>query len=136
MHRYIESLESCRLMDGGNLDTAFGTKGSFERTAGQDVQFTGTDLDVGPHGEILVTSTPRKPANDPNGETLIHLWKPHASGATDVKFGDNGEVALPVPADVYAPASVLSPSPASSVITTDGSIFVAVGYRLFKFRHD
>jgi uncharacterized delta-60 repeat protein len=136
MNGHAEPLESRRLMSGGSLDTAFASAGSFERTAGEDVQFTGTDLDVGPRGEILVTSTARKPQNDPSGQTLIHLWKTHADGMTDRKFGVDGEVKVPVPADVFDPASALSPSPASSVITTDGSIFVAVGYRLFKFRHD
>jgi uncharacterized delta-60 repeat protein len=118
MNNWLETLESRRLMDGGNLDTSFGTGGFIEVASPPGMNLAPYDVDVDPQGDIVLTLR----ANDAVSTPFAYLARYHVDGTLATSFGNNGRVDLP------------SAGVAGTHILPDGSIVITVHDRLYKFR--
>ena len=136
----IERLEPRRLMDAGDLDSAFGDEGSMTRMAGAGLRIDGPDIDVGPSNEIVMTAVLRTALFTSEPRAWISVWRATAGGLTDSLFGRNeaGQVLIPLPDDVTktSSADLFLPLPAFGVVMPDGGILAHSGYRLYKLRTD
>ena len=130
-NHWVESLESRRLMDAGNLDTSFADDGVLEFGRGEAVEVRSFDLAVAPQDGFVVAAVLRPAAAA--AATTIEVQRIYGDGTTSLTFAGDGVLEIPVPADLGGSSFAGGPF-ADVKVTPDGGILLSMGYRIWKLR--